>query len=115
MTCQPLPGIDGVLDNLLTPGRAHALPNANTKSVPLNHARVSAAPDSGSSRASGARRGRPLGPQRREGGLKEKVTFRISCELATAYRDWSWEARCQLSELVEQALVAYRKSRWQRK
>ena len=43
------------------------------------------------------------------------LTFRIPCEPVAAYRDWSWEARCQLSELVEQALVAYRKSRWQRK
>ena len=35
---------------------------------------------------------------------KEKVTLRIPNDLIAEYRDWSWEARSQLSELVEQAL-----------
>ena len=61
-----------------------------------------------------ARRGRPLGPRYRQAGPKEKVTFRISRDLAAAYRDWSWEARCQLSEIVEQELLTYRESRGQR-
>ena len=107
MTRQPLSGIDGVLDNLLSPGHAHVVPNANTKSAPVNYARVSAASHSGSPRATGARRGRPMGPHRRESGPKEKVTFRISSELATKYRNWSWEARCSLSTLVEKALREY--------
>ncbi len=38
-------------------------------------------------------------------------TFRISRDPAAAYRVWSWEGRCQLSELVEQALLTYRESR----
>jgi len=95
MIRQPLPGIDGVLDNLLTPGRAHAVPNANAESAPMNHARVSAASDSSSSHATGARRGRPLGTNCREGVGKEKVTFRVSCDLAAAYRGWSWEVRSE--------------------
>ena len=107
MTRQPLPGIDGVLDNLLTPGRARGVPNANTESAPMNHARASAAPDSRSSRATGARRGRPLSTHCPKGSPKEKVTFRISSDLAGAYRNWSWEARCSLSTLVERALWEY--------
>ena len=111
MTRQPLSGIDGVLDNLLSPGYAHTVPNAKTESAPVNHERVSAAPHSGSLRATGARRGRPLGPHRRESGPKEKVTFRISSELAKNYRNWSWEARCSLSSLVERAMDEYRRRR----
>ena len=114
MTRQPLPGIDGVLDNLLSPGRTHAECEAGTESPPMKHPSVSDAAEPRSSPSTGARRGRPLGTNRHQGVPKEKVTFRISCDLATAYRDWSWEVRCQLSELVEQALVAYRESRQQR-
>ena len=57
-----------------------------------------------------ARLGRPPGKTTRHGGPKEKVTLRIPSSLIAEYRDWSWEARCQLSELVERALVAYRVS-----
>jgi hypothetical protein len=42
---------------------------------------------------------------------KQKVTFRVSSDLIAEYRDWSWEARCQLSHLVERALADYRQSR----
>ena len=41
------------------------------------------------------------------GRSKQKVTLRVPSELIDEYRDWSWEARCQLSELVEQALLTY--------
>ena len=39
------------------------------------------------------------------------MTLRIDAELIAQYRDWSWEERRQLGELVEQALRAYRGSR----
>ena len=39
---------------------------------------------------------------------KEKVTLRISTALIAEYRDWSWEARMQLSRLVERALLHFR-------
>jgi len=39
------------------------------------------------------------------------VTVRLSKELMDEYRDWSWEERCQLGELVERALGQYRKQR----
>jgi hypothetical protein len=115
MTRQRLPGIDGILDSLLSTDYAPTGPDPNNGSASPEHPRVSQPAESRSARWKGARRGRPLGPHRCEASPKEKVTFRISCDLATEYRDWSWEARCQLSELVEQALVAYRESRRQRK
>ena len=55
-----------------------------------------------------ARLGRPPGSTSRQAGPKEKVTLRIPSDLIAEYRDWSWEARCQISELVEKALTAYR-------
>ena len=33
--------------------------------------------------------------------------MRIATDVIAAYRDWSWEARSQLSHLVEQALTDY--------
>ena len=107
MTPQRMTGIDGILDNLLSTSHAHRESNANNEAVPTECRSVPASAESGSSPGTGARRGRPLGQRRREGGPKEKVTFRISCELATTYRNWSWEARCSLSSLVESALREY--------
>ncbi len=40
--------------------------------------------------------------------------FRISSEFAAAYRNWSWEARCSLSTLVERALQEYHHRQSQR-
>jgi len=54
-----------------------------------------------------ARRGRPPG-KAIAAASKEKVTVRITTDLIATYRDWSWEARAQLSHLVEQALKDYR-------
>jgi hypothetical protein len=111
MTRQRLPGIDGILDSLLSTDHAPAGPDPDNGSEPKEYERSPDAAKSGGVQVKGARLGRPLGRHRHEGGPKEKVTFRISCELASDYRDWSWEARCQLSELVEQALATYRDSR----
>jgi len=58
-----------------------------------------------------ARRGRPPGQKAGETVLREKVTLRLSGELMAEYRDWSWEERCQLGELVERALIHYQKQR----
>jgi hypothetical protein len=54
-----------------------------------------------------ARRGRPPG-KAIVAACKEKLTVRIATDLIATYRDWSWEARAQLSHLVEQALKDYR-------
>ena len=59
----------------------------------------------------GARKGRPPGPRVAEVVDKEKVTLRLSAELMALYRDWSWDERCQLSDLVERALVQFSKRR----
>ena len=42
---------------------------------------------------------------------KEKLTVRIDADLAAAYRDWSWDARCNLGELVSQAMRSHLKTR----
>ena len=108
MKRQRLSGIDGILDGLLSTEHAPAGPDPTTQPEPEDGEGLSDATKPDAAQVRGARRGRPLGRHCRKGGPKEKVTFRISCELASAYRDWSWESRCQLSELVEQALATYR-------
>jgi len=108
MTRQPRQGIHGVLDGLLS----RATPDPRIESEPMQHLRACDARDSGPlPTVTGARRGRPPGLQRPTVVPKEKVTFRISRDLIAAYRDWSWEARCQISELVERALAHFRQSR----
>lgn len=58
-----------------------------------------------------AKRGRPFGKPRSSGPreARTKVTFWIAQALIDEYRDWSWEARCSLSELVHQAMHDYRR------
>jgi uncharacterized protein (DUF4415 family) len=51
-----------------------------------------------------SRLGRPAGKTGGKTSAKEKFTVRIDAGLIAAYRDWSWEARCQVGELVEKAL-----------
>jgi hypothetical protein len=102
-------GISGVLGELISPE-----PTA-TESTPKK--RPSAAspepeptgtPDPTPTRSpQRARLGRPPGSGVRHARPKEKVTLRISSELIADYRDWSWDARCQLSELVERAMAQY--------
>ena len=117
MKVKRIAGIDRVLDQVLTSPQSHGQATADdaahgsktTSPIPP----VSFTRKRGTLSRVEARRGRPLGPRHRH-NPKEKVTFRISRDLAATYRDWSWEARCQLSELVEQALLTYRESRDQR-
>jgi hypothetical protein len=105
-------GVRGVLGELITdapreqpPAKnmppsasaANPKPSATTKLLPPKKAR--------------ARLGRPPGRQSSESSPKEKLTVRIDAGLAALYRDWSWDERCQLGELIERALRAYRKSR----
>ena len=54
----------------------------------------------------GARRGRPPASAA-SASRKQKVTIRIRSELIDTYRDWSWEVRSSLSQLIEHALVEY--------
>ena len=58
-----------------------------------------------------ARVGRPPGVANGSRSQKEKATMHINAALLDFYRDWSWEARCNLGELIERAMVAYRARR----
>ena len=112
MAKQTVSGISGVLGELISP------PPASNESTPEKQpSYLIQEPESACTKMSApthepcrARRGRPPGSSVRHDVPKEKVTLRIPSDLIAEYRDWSWEARCQLSELVERALTAYRKS-----
>ncbi len=56
-----------------------------------------------------AGRGRPPGSGKAEQGPVErkKVTLRIKSSLIDEYIEWSWSRRCQLGQLIEEALEAY--------
>ncbi len=118
MKVKRISGIDRVLDQVLTPSSSHGpatTENAAQGTKPFPPILpVSFAGERCVLGHIEARRGRPPKRPNRPAGQKEKVTFRISRHLIADYRDWSWEARCQLSELVEQALLKYRESRDQR-
>ena len=104
-------GIRGVLDGILSQEKQPSpLPAPATAIAQLPAAVGHATDNRDLSRPAGSRRGRPLGKAASPGVPKEKVTLRLTTDLIATYRDWSWEARCQLSYLVEQALAEYRQS-----
>jgi uncharacterized protein (DUF4415 family) len=94
-----LTGIKGVLGGYVT-----------TPSEPTSHdlPTESAKPLRKPAATSRARLGRPPGKKSSNRRPKEKATLRIDTELMSDYRDWSWDERCQLGELVERALAEYR-------
>ena len=106
-------GIPGLLDQLLSP-------TASTRPVreKPTEGREKQGPPSDVLQSeerptrtlSGARRGRPAGPHSVPAEARQKVTLRLPATLIAAYRDWSWDARSQLSHLVERALAGYRAS-----
>ena len=55
------------------------------------------------------RLGRPPGKKAAEQPLKEKTTLWVSAEVMAVYREWSWELRCNLGELIERALDEHRR------
>jgi hypothetical protein len=63
------------------------------------------------SRGVRARTGRPPGVPNGSRSQKLKATMHINGALLDYYRDWSWEARCNLGELIERAMVAYKATR----
>jgi len=95
MTKKGLQGIDGVLGNLIstTSQETDLRPSIGRQPKHENLQR--------------ARLGRPPGRSDNAHFPKEKVTLQISAKLAAEYRDWSWDARCSLSALVEKALAEY--------
>lgn len=113
MASKTISGISGVLGELISPAPP---PTESPQFSQLAMERHEAKSSSGTAqpappRPRRARLGRPPGKAIRHRGPKEKVTLRIPSNLIAEYRDWSWEARCQLSELVERALAAYGESR----
>ncbi len=100
-------GIVGLLDQILFTGHADMVQPSRTGSRPGRSRPVPAATDAASTPTAAARRGRPPGKSSQTARPKEKLTLRITSTLVASYRDWSWEARSQLSQLVEQALADY--------
>jgi uncharacterized protein (DUF4415 family) len=119
MAAKQLKGVGGVLGGLLSPE-----PPTSTSSEPAINPTVDSTVEPASNEQAAipvvkatvrhpahpkthARRGRPPGSKAGEGADKEKVTLRLNKELMDAYRDWSWDKRCQVGELVEEALAQH--------
>lgn len=112
MAQKTIGGISGVLGELISPTpTSQVSPQNEQPSVANREPEPAGIPEPTPPRPCRARLGRPPGNTDRHTGPKEKVTLRIPRDLIADYRDWSWEARCQLSELVERALASYRQSR----
>ena len=110
MSKNPVVGISGVLGGLITP--AQPIGHSPPKTDPIRGETIESVTLEGEEfqcLRSHARLGRPPGRTSPSLSQKEKVTLRISARLIAEYRDWSWQRRCQLGELVEAALQAYRK------
>jgi len=100
-------GIVGLFDHILSTAHADRFPSSRTGPGPGASRPGPAAIDAAGTPTATARRGRPPGKAPSMVTAKEKVTLRITSTLVASYRDWSWEARSQLSQLVEQALADY--------
>jgi hypothetical protein len=110
MSKQPLGGIHNVLNGLLSPVNLPSiLPEAENSKTDKKPRAIIVKPTTKEAlpKTSTARRGRPLGKSTEAGQPKAKVTLWLSQTLVDSYRDWSWEARCQFSHLVERALADY--------
>jgi hypothetical protein len=109
MSKQDVGGIHNVLDGLLSPVHQPSVSSEAESPKPVEkHRAAMAKPKIPKTppKTAGARRGRPLG-QSTPVEPKSKVTLWLSQPLVNSYRDWSWEARCQFSHLVERALADY--------
>ena len=131
MATKQLKGVGGVLGNLISPEAEQPTPpEPPAKPVPLPPAAeqvvspmaepseappaIDKAPRKPQERTQ-ARRGRPPGRKAGEAADKEKVTLRLSKEVMDDYREWSWESRKNVGELVDEALIFYRKHRTRQK
>jgi hypothetical protein len=122
---QQLKGVSGVLGNIISAEPQKPSPERpaeNPESRNVSRGDVPDQPDqqkkeekvSGPSKKNGggARRGRPPKPPRTSEPIeREKVSLRLRADLAAIYRDWSWEERCQFSELVDRAMEFYLRHR----
>ena len=94
-------GIGGVLGGLISDDRPKAEPGEPARPTPRDKPEKKAH----------ARAGRPPGKSSSKTKRKAKLTVRIDAELIETYREWSWDARCNLGELVGRAMQAYLKNR----
>lgn len=101
-------GIAGLLDGILSsqPRPAHSRSDKAVQSSLSADDTARAVPPAADSTRTAVRRGRPPG-KGRVVQPKEKVTVWIERNLLDSYRDWTWQARCQLSHIVERALADY--------
>lgn len=105
-------GVRGVLGGLISDApHEQTPPKQSPVSRPDAGPPPKPSPTSRPSKGTRARLGRPPGRQPGKTPPKEKITVRIDVRLAALYRDWSWDERCQLGELVERALRAYHDSK----
>ena len=112
MAQKKIGGISGVLGELISPTPvAEVSLRTERSSVAGRQVDSDNDPSPTAPRSQRARLGRPPGNDARHARPKEKVTLRIPSDLIAEYRDWSWEARCQLSELVVRALISYQDAR----
>ena len=110
MARKPISGVSGVLGELISQPRPEPSAPTAPRTIRLKTPRIAAAKEKPpASTKSRARLGRPPGRQSTAMTPKEKITVRIDARLVALYRDWSWERRCQLGELVERALRDYRR------
>jgi uncharacterized protein (DUF4415 family) len=108
-------GIGGILDGLLSTAHASQATMQTIPSEKPPEARSSDTDTPAKTPRIAARKGRPPGKGRERKEPKEKMTVWLDADLIAEYRDWSWDARCQLSTLVEEALLAYRNQRGNQK
>ena len=107
MARKAITGVDGVLGELVSGEASPSVSSAgNRQNTPpvdetVAKSRISAKRPT--------RLGRPPGSACEPSSPKEKLTVRIDARLAADYRDWSWEERCQLGQLIERALRHYRR------
>jgi len=90
-------GIGGVLGGLISGDTSARKPSEAARHGPRkgNHARP----------------GRPPGKASAKSQPRLKLTVRIDADLVEEYRDWSWDARCNLGELVGVAMRRHLRTR----
>ena len=95
------------------PVQVEPLREAGLEEVPRKHAAEEMAPVQTPThkppKTVKARQGRPPGTKKGARERKAKATFYINSDLMDFYRDWSWEERCNVGQLVELALSDYRR------
>lgn len=109
MSTPHIRGVTGLLNGILSPARPLVPDCSDAQRPRMNPSATVPMQRSTPQLPVRVRRGRPPGKLLATAS-KEKVTVWISSALIADYREWTWEARCQLSQLVERALTDYRKS-----